>query len=44
MPIYMITYILNGVRHSKCIICSNAETAVEAIDGTAKILEIYKSY
>lgn len=40
----MITYILHGIRHSKCIICSNIDTAVESIDGTATILEIYKSY
>ncbi|UGO50867.1 hypothetical protein PQE70_gp014 [Bacillus phage vB_BanS_Nate] len=37
----MITYILNGVRESKCIICSNIETAVESIDGTATIVDIY---
>jgi hypothetical protein len=41
---FMITYILNGVRDSKCIICLNAETAVEAIDGSAKILDIEKLY
>lgn len=41
---YMITYILNGVKDSKCIICSNIETAIEAIDGKAKILETEKLY
>lgn len=41
---FMITYILNGIKDSKCIICFNTETAVEAIDGNAKILEIEKLY
>lgn len=41
---YMITYILNGVKDSKCVICSNIEIAVEAIDSGAKIIEIEKLY
>jgi hypothetical protein len=41
---FMITYILNGVKDSKCIICSNIDIAVESIDGDAKILEIDKLY
>jgi hypothetical protein len=44
MLMFMITYILNGVRESKCIICSQIETAVETIDGDAKILEVEKIY
>jgi hypothetical protein len=39
---FMITYILNGIKDSKCILCSNIETAVESIDGDARILEIEK--
>jgi hypothetical protein len=41
---FMITYILNGVKDSKCIICSHIDIAVEAVDGSAKILEIEKLY
>jgi hypothetical protein len=41
---FMITYVLNGVKDSKCIICSQIETAVEAVDGNARILEIEKLY
>lgn len=41
---FMITYILNGIKDSKCVICSHIETAVEAVDGEAKILEIEKLY
>lgn len=40
----MITYLLNNVRISKCILCSRIETAVESIDRNAKILEIEKLY
>lgn len=41
---FMITYILNGVRNSLCVQCKNAETAVNKIDGDAEILEIEKLY
>jgi hypothetical protein len=41
---FMITYILNGVKDSKCIICSQIETAVDSVDGNARILEIEKLY
>jgi len=40
----MITYILNGVKDSKCIICPNIEIAVESVDGSAELMEIEKLY
>lgn len=41
---FMITYILNNIKDSKCVISGNIDTAIEAIDGDAKILEIEKIY
>jgi hypothetical protein len=41
---FMITFLKNGVKDSTCIICSNAQTAVESIEGAVKILEIEKLY
>jgi hypothetical protein len=40
----MITFLLNGIKDSKCVICSQIETAVESINGDAEILEIEKLY
>jgi hypothetical protein len=44
MLIYMITFILNGVKDSKCIVCSCIDIAIESIDGKAFILETEKLY
>jgi hypothetical protein len=44
MLIFMITYILNNKKDSLCVLCKNAETAVNKIDINAKILEIEKLF
>lgn len=41
---FMITYVLNGVKNSKCVMCSAIETAIESIDEDAKILDWEKLY
>jgi hypothetical protein len=40
----MITYVLNGVKDSKCVICSDIETVYESVSGDAVILECEKLY
>jgi hypothetical protein len=44
MLIFMITFMLNGKKDSLCVVCKNAETAVNKVSGNAKILEIEKLY
>lgn len=41
---FMITFVLNGIKDSLCVICSNIDIAINEIDGSAKILEIEKLY
>lgn len=41
---FMVTYILNGVKNSKCIICRKIETAYESIDKDAIVIECEKLY
>lgn len=41
---FMITYILNNQKESKCVICSNLETAIESVDGNATLVGWEKLY
>lgn len=41
---FMITYIENNKRNSKCVICRNAETAIQSISADVKIVGIEKLY